>query len=269
MTVQIVPPKLLQDNDSLHCYNNRLSEGESPMNSKLATRSFLVAVVISICLSTTPPLLAQQAEDSADARTFSPRSAVFGMTYGDWAAAFWQWEASLPLSKNPAVTGTNCLIGQENGPVFFAPASFGGSMTVSCTIPARKAIFITVLTDECSTVEPAPFHGSNPQELRNCNGAGTDPLDPNTLTLTVDNKPVVRDLRPFRVQTPSFKFIMPSSDNFLHLPGVASATSELDGYFVMLQPLPKGQHVIHSGGSFTSGPPAGFTAFITLNLTVE
>jgi len=215
------------------------------------------------------PSTAFAQNDPSHARVFPPELVVFGMTYGDWAAAFWQWETSLPLSSNPAVTGTNCLIGQQTGPVFFAPVSLGGPVTATCTIPANKAIFLTVLTSECSTIEGPPFNGSNPQELRQCNGAVTDTLDPNTLTLTVDGHPVVRNLRQFRVQTPSFKFIMPATDNLFNQPGVTSATSELDGYFVMLKPLAQGQHVIHFGGTFTSGPAAGFSADTTLNLIVE
>lgn len=85
----------------------------------------------------------------------------------------------------------------------------------------------------------------------------------------VNDKPVVRDLRRFRVQTPSFEFIMPATDNLFNKPGVTSATSELDGYFVMLRPLPKGKYVIYFGGTFNSGPAAGFSGFMTLNLTVE
>jgi hypothetical protein len=237
------------------------------MNSKRLAYG-VIGLVMGIVLLAMPSTLFAREGDS-DVRVFPPELVVYGMTYGDWAAAFWQWETSLPLSSNPAVTGTNCLIGQQSGPVFFVPVSLGGPVTATCTVPANKAIFLTVLTSECSTIEGPPFNGSNPQELRQCNGAVTDPLDPNTLTLTVDDKPVVRDLPRFRVQTPSFEFIMPAADNLFNKPGMTSATSELDGYFVMLKPLPKGKHVIHFGGAFTSGPAVGFSADTTLNLTVE
>jgi hypothetical protein len=237
------------------------------MKAKLFTSS-VIGLAIAIVLFASPSMLLAH-DDERDSRVFPPELAVFGMTYGDWAAAFWQWEASLPLSSNPFVTGNNCLIGQEGGPMFFSPSSFAPDVTISCTIPATKAIFVTVLTDECSTVEPPPFHGDNPQEVRNACTTGADGIGLDTLTLTVDNKPVVHDFRRFRVQTPSFEFIMPASGNVLNLPGVTSGTSVLDGYFVILRPLSKGQHVIRVGGSFTSGPAAGFTAFETLNLTVQ
>jgi len=226
--------------------------------------------IIALCLIgyLTIPLTVIADERESNAPIYPPELVFDGMTYGDWAAAFWQWETAIPFSSNPAVTGTNCLIGQENGPVFFAPVSFGGSVTISCTIPAGKAIFITILTDECSTVEAVPFHGSNPQELRNCVGAGTDALDPNALVLTIDHRRV-QNLSRFRVQTPPINFTMPTADNLFGLAAGASGTSMLDGYFVMLTPLPKGHHVLHFGGSFTSGPAAGFSADTTVNLTVQ
>jgi hypothetical protein len=230
---------------------------------------WLIGLVMGFVLLAWPSaVFAHDENHDFDARVFPPELVVFGMTYGDWAAASWQQLFSLPLSSIPAFTGTNCLIGQESGPVFFAPASLGTPLTISCTIPARKAIFILVLGLECSTIEPAPFFGGNPPELRNCSGAGADGIDPNALELTVDNRPV-RDLQRFRVQTPSFELIMPASDNLLGMPGVTSGTSVADGYYVMLRPLPKGQHVIRFEGSFTSGPLAGVSATTTLNLTVE
>jgi hypothetical protein len=225
----------------------------------------IIGLVMGVVLLAAPSTLFAY---DFDPRVYPPELVVIGMTYGDWAAAFWQYEASLPVSSSPSFTGTNCLIGQEGGPMFFAPVSFGQPLTASCTIPASKSIFITVLTDECSTVEPPPFHGNNPQEVRNACAAGADGIDPKALQLTVDDRPV-RDLQPFRVQTPSFEFIMPASDNLLNLPGVTSGTSVLDGYFVILRPLPKGQHVIHFGGSFTSGPAAGFAADTVIHLTVQ
>jgi hypothetical protein len=152
--------------------------------------------------------------------------------------------------------------------MFFAPVSLGGVVKVTCTIPDSKAIFLTVLTSECSSIEGPPFNGSNPQELRQCNGAVTDPLDPNTLTLTVNGTPIVSNLRRFRVQTPFFEFIMPPEDNLFNQPGVTSAGSELDGYFVILKPLRPGKYIIHFGGAFTAGPAAGFSADTTLNLRV-
>jgi hypothetical protein len=239
------------------------------MNSKRFAYRAIVLVMGMVFLAAPSTASASEDHHPQKARVFPPELVVYGMTYGDWAAASWQQLFSLPVSSIPSLTGTNCLIGQENGPVFFAPAALGAPLTISCTIPAGKAIFITLLSPECSTLEPPPYNGSNPQELRNCAGGHADGIDPDTLELTVDNKRVVRDFRRFRVQTPSFEFVMPASDNLLQLPGVTTGTSVADGYFVMLRPLPEGQHVIRFGGSFTSGPSAGFSATTTLNLTVE
>jgi hypothetical protein len=232
----------------------------------------MIGIAIAIVLLATPSILLAHNDDDKEREArlvFPPEHVVNGLSYGDWAAVFWQYQASLPTTTSPSFTGTNCLIGQEGGPMFIAPVSFGQPLTATCTIPAGKSIFITVLTDECSTVEPPPFHGDNPQQVRNTCAVGADGIGLDTLRLTVDNQRVVHDFRRFRVQSPSFEFSMPASNNLLNLPGVTSGTSVVDGYFVILRPLPKGQHVIHFAGAFTSGPAAGFAADTVVNLTVQ
>jgi len=207
------------------------------MNQRPTTYTSLIAVALAMVLLAMPSSLL--ANDDHDVQVYPRNSTPFGMTYGDWSAASWQWLFSLPVSSIPGLGGGDCLVGQKSGPMFFAPASFGEPLTISCTIPASKAIFIVLLSPECSTLEPPPFAGSNPQELRECAGGFADGTDLNSLELTVDGKPV-RNLRRFRTQTPYFDFVMPASDNILGQPGVTAGSSVADGYVVILKPLPVG-----------------------------
>jgi hypothetical protein len=50
------------------------------------------------------------------------------------------------------------------------------------------------------------------------------------------------------VQSPFFEFIMPGQDNVLGLPGVTAGSSVADGYWLILEPLAPGDHVLHFEG---------------------
>jgi hypothetical protein len=152
--------------------------------------------------------------------------------------------------------------------VFFLSGSFSSDpITRFCTVPRGQAILVPLTAWECSTVEPPPFNGSNPQELRACAGTWTDGVGIDTLKLRIDGAKVT-GLRQFRAQSPFFDFVMPP-DNFLGLNGVTSGSSVSDGYFVMVKPLSPGHHTIHFEGATVSGPGAGISMTVTYNLTVQ
>ena len=219
-------------------------------------------------------LLAQRANDNAivnpqeslypgnsasidDSLVYTPDSVVYGMTYGDWVAAYWQYILSIPLSSNPAfgdTSGLYCNLNQGSGPVYFlnASGSSGAQITRSCTVPAGKALWVPNLLNECSTVEAPPSHGDNPQELRQCALAGTDAVVLDSVKFVVDGRQIQNVAR-FRVQGPLYNFMMPAHDNILGLEGVTGGSSVVDGYAIMLKPLCRGYHVIHFEGTF--GPP--------------
>jgi hypothetical protein len=238
------------------------------MNPKQIAQYLLVAVVVGVVFLWVPSTLFAQ-KGHANSWIFPPDSQPFGMTYGDWSAAWWQYEFSLATSTNPILNpAADCNVKQSSGPVFFVGASFGVPATLTCTLPASKALFFPLLSTECSTPEPPPYHGSDPQELRTCAGAFADAICINTLKLTVDGVDI-HHLERFRAQSPLFDFITPATDNILGLPGVTSGSSVEDGYLVMLKPLSPGSHVIRFGGAFVSGPASGFSADTTVYLTVQ
>jgi hypothetical protein len=227
----------------------------------------VLSVILAILLTTPLALLAQRDDD--DSLVYPPDSAVFGMSYGDWSAAYWQYVLSVPASTNPQLdtTGAFCGVAQSSGPVFFLSTNvnFNIPVTLTCTVPTSKALWIPITIVECSTVEPPPFNGNNPQELRTCAAAIADPISVNTLKLKVDGVKIP-NLRRFRTQSPYYDFIMPVTDNLLGLNGMTSGSSVSDGYFVMLKPLSPGRHVIHFEGAWVS---YGVWLSVTYNLTVQ
>ncbi len=229
-------------------------------NSMKYWQSFVVIVGIVLALAIAP---APKALASNNNLVYPPDKAVYGMTYGDWAAAWWQYVFSVPSPDNPILdtTGEKCDEQQSTCPVFFLVGAFGGSVTRNCTVPAGKAIFFPILNFECDTLSP-PTRGGNEWELRTCVGKIADFIDVNSLKVTIDGKKLHR-LQRFRVQSPVFHLTVPV-DNFLGW-DPASGLAVTDGYYVMLKPLSPGSHVVHFEGSI---PSISFTLSITYNLTV-
>jgi len=240
------------------------------IHSRFAFRCALGAAILSILLVIPTALLAW--DDDNDSLVYPPESAIYGMTYGDWLAAFFQYEFSFPVDNSPVFdnTGALCNLGQSGGPVFFLNSSVvpGVPITRTCTIPYGKALYIPNVGAECSNLEGAPFHGGNGPELRACVGTFTDGIDRKSMKITVDHKKI-NNLQAYRAQTPVYNFIMPPDNNILGLPGVTSGFSVADLYAVMLRPLPPGFHVIHFEGGWNSGPGAGMWFSVTYYLTVQ
>jgi hypothetical protein len=242
---------------------------EQVMKSKLKSWPSVLAVAgLIVGLSIVPQPGAFAAGQQAD--VFPPEENVFGLSYGDWSAAWWQYVLSIPADTNPIfdTTGANCDIEQGKSPVFFLVGAGAEPVTRTCTVPSGRALFFPIINVECSNVEPPPFFGETAQELRECaaelvNGVGVE-----TLQVVVDGKQV-QNLEDFRVQSPLFDFILPPGDNFLGLPDVTSGSAVSDGYWLMLKPLSPGNHVIHWEGAFVSGPGAGFSQNVTYNLIVK
>jgi hypothetical protein len=224
----------------------------------------MVLAVSAVILLAQPVALFAQAAYPANATPF-------GMTYGDWMAAYLQYFFSIPASTHPVndTTGAECKVAQSSSPVFFLNSTLTGTfVTRTCTIPA-KALLIAVAWAECSNVEAPPSYGANPQDMRRCAAAGVNGVGVKTLKLTVDGEDISQLLRSLRVQSPYYDFTMPAKDNILGLYGVTSGSSVADGYLVMLERLSPGNHVIYFEGNFVSGPYAPGPFSVTYNLTVK
>jgi hypothetical protein len=135
-------------------------------------------------------------------------------------------------------------------------------------VPSTKPLFFPVINVACSTVEPDPFHGDNEAELRACAQVWMDGAGIGSLKASVDGAEV-HALSKYRFQSPLFDFRMPAENNALFVPGATSGSSVSDGYWLLLEPLSAGSHVVHFEGAITSGPGAGGKQNITYNLTVR
>ena len=260
------------------------------MNSKRVLY-YVPALVMGAVLLWAPSTMV--AQGNRDPRVLPPESQPFGLTYGEWAARFWQWAFSLPATHHPGFGTTECSAGQS-GPVWFLGGAFCGSVgttvfpcvnnTVSsCQIPAGKTLLVNSFTDEDSFIEEPV--GTTEADLRanaksvtgQCRG-----------TVTVDREPVQQvricssgsSCSP--VQAPLYTYRLPSTltpyDNVLAavgedlynnsanglMPNGLSSQGVADGYYVLLAPLRVGQHTIDT----TYSCPGGSGGSNKVNMTV-
>jgi hypothetical protein len=201
-------------------------------------------VISAVCIAIVVAALAAAA---ATAGPLPPQSHPYGASYGEWQARWFQWIFGIPVADNPGLdeTGEKCAVGQSGRVWFTAFAAHPGTTERSCTIPSGTALFVLAVSNECSNIEPPPFFGSTEAELRECAAAGFEVAFSGPVSITVDGR-AVPDLRSYRTQTPVFTYTLPE-DNLYGLPAGTTATAVSDGIFVMLSPLPVGEHevVVH------------------------
>jgi hypothetical protein len=183
----------------------------------------------------------------------------------------------VPAAQNPLFdeTGANCAIGQE-GHVFFLVGVLnetGTAVRTECVVPTGSMLFFPILNTIC-TNEPGEFVPT--EELAPC-AAG--PISTATdLVVEIDGVSV-ENLQAFRAQSPVFEFTLPEGNVLGGQPGSCHPRDDVgpcvqylavaDGFYLMLPPLPPGEHTIHIHGTFTNLFGGPFTVDITYDpLTV-
>jgi hypothetical protein len=191
---------------------------------------------------------------------YPPGSAPYNLTYGEWSAKWWQWVLSLPQDINPLIdqTGEHCAQAQS-GPVWFLAGTFGGSVERTCTIPEGKAILFPVLNSGNVKTDPSETE----EDLRVTTKEAVD--NPAILEASLDGVPL-HNLQNYRAESPLFNVTLPEGNIF----GVPELNSEAvsDGYWVMLQPLPVGDHSVNFRGADTAAVAGGLVTEVTYKLTL-
>ena len=192
--------------------------------------------------------------DSINQGVFAIDSNPYGISYEDWTIKWWQWLLSIPVQLSPMEdnTGERCQEGQGNLTVFFLSGSGGSVAERTCTIPAEKAILVPVSAVECSFAEQS---GTNEQELHTC--AEEDQSSNPILFASVDGREI-QQLEKYRIHSRAFNVTFPENAIFGAKAGPSLAVS--DGYWIILEPLPPGQHEIQFKSSLTN-PTTGILFF--------
>jgi hypothetical protein len=201
-----------------------------------------------------------------------PGSALHGRTYGDWAAAWWTWALQFPLEQNPITdpTGAYGSAGQK-GPVWFLAGTFEGSATRSIAIPTGKRILFplfNVFNDySCPDPDNQPAPGQTLEEFLT-EGAESITDMATGLFAEVDGVPI-QNPWDYRVHSDMKMFaIHPSMLAFDPCLTDEPQPAVVAGYWLMLTPLPRGQHTLHFGSTARFGD-FEFGVDVTYLLTVD
>ncbi len=210
----------------------------------------------------------------------------YGMSYGQWGDAWWQWVWSIPLESNPAFDTTGDLAASgQSGPVWFLAGALWWTAAPeirvverNVVIPGGKALFFPVansvwvnLPDWCDN----PWSAEQEQYARGVIDGMMDGAY--GLSCEIDGE-AVKDLLAYRCQTApggAFMVNIPEGDiwGLVGNVGACSGTvfqagiygpSLQDGVYLMLAPLKAGNHTIHFAAVFADGNGLD----VTYNLTV-
>jgi hypothetical protein len=209
---------------------------------------------------------------------FPATTRLYGKTYAEYSAGWWQWNFSLPTTNSPLQDTALISTGQQ-GSVWYLGGIFGvsGTRVRSGTLPEGISLYFPILDAEQDNADcPNPDSNDTATLRRIASGylAGAT-----NMTCTIDGI-AVADLTnaitsQYRVQSPVFTYAEPAAHNlsFDVFGGTCYSNSTgtpftiegavADGIYLMVAPLSLGQHTIHFTGSIGAQ-----SEDITYNLTV-
>jgi hypothetical protein len=202
----------------------------------MRTRSWLLALWFMVVPLSTSALAAP---------VLPPGSTVEGRTLGEWSAVYWQW--SLSSTEIPQLDTTF-------DPVFLLGASPGTPVAFDVEIPGGRYLFFPLLTT-AQPIGPGETEDDARQIIADIRPSITG------LYATLNGVPIP-NLFDHWEESPLFSATIPEGGIF-EPPGTFDSVA--GGYWLMLGPLPPGQHVLTFGGAV---PDFGFMADATVTITV-
>jgi hypothetical protein len=204
-----------------------------------------------------------------------PNAVVFGMTYAQWGAAWWQWALQNPCATNVLMDPTGAQgAANQSGQVWFLAGGVPATRTL--TVPAGHYLFfplINILNDyPCPDPNFHPATGQSLEDFLTNGGNGylgakqyIDPVD--VLRCEIDGAPL-ENLFAYRATSRLFTFTGNADLASCFDPCIQGVpqSAVADGYWLMLTPLALGTHTIHF---FANDPgPLSFSQEETYLLTV-
>jgi len=193
-------------------------------------------ISLAILLSAVPSL----SRRNPNPRIFPPKSHSFGNTYEEWSVLSWQGVFGTPF--DPAA----CTVG-EVGNVLLLTASTGEPAEFFCCVPTGKSLLFPIISTaflcpcDCGPDGAAP--NGTIDELTE---AAVSTIDLFTLLeVEIDGSPV-EGIAAYRFLSPVFFGTAVEGNVFEFFCGNGPyGPAVADGYFLMLSPLPPGEHEIH------------------------
>jgi hypothetical protein len=229
----------------------------SPLLNSVTRSSTLSSPLTSTATTTTTT--------TSSTTSLIPPSAIPAIS-AKWAT----WVLPIPTPNNPLpdTTGANCAVNQNNNiPFWFLvgkDSTFQQPSTVTrtCTtaIPKDRFIFFPVANSIVTDIDKNLMNNP-PGDIRTEQALAKQLADAfvvSSLRASVDNR-LLSSSDIHRAQSVPFSYITPQNNIQHDPPGFA--TGSTDGYWVILNPLPVGQHTIHFSAQANAIPVFGIPAF--------
>jgi len=215
----------------------------------IRSRALTTAVLLSCAAIFMLPCLAQVSPGKGQQNPgiLPPQSAPHGQTYGEWAAKWWQWAFSIPADRNPLTDTTGEFAGEgQSGSVWFVAGTFGDSVERSYTVPAGKTLFMPVYNwiFGASVWDCEPTMPGVPCDVPTLQANAAEQTETAAILDVFIDGVVVQNVWAYRAMSPGpFPIVYPEN-SVLGVDAGVYCPNVTDGYWLMIAPLPTGQHVI-------------------------
>jgi hypothetical protein len=221
----------------------------------------------------------------AGSSDFYAGNVVVNKTLEEWAKEYWQWWITLPetIPKDPDNNLDKCFTdSDQTGVMTFLVDPYQITYNTKCTIPSNSYILVPLLVGECDPTVPDPRAKSNKIEDKWACARDADEifkswevvLDGRTLFKSSGNNVVNQDLKDeILVRNSSiFTINIPEMNRYDAPPG--SYPAVVDGYYLILKPLPVGEHalkysIVHEIPVPGVGMPQQIPGKVAYDLTVK
>lgn len=213
---------------------------------------FTYGIVFGLFLLILRPVVAQPSvslQGKEIPQLFTPHENPFGFSHIQWGMKWMDYLLKFDCETFPVLsaTGEGAALHQDKN-VFFLSGSVGGKIQRKVSVPYGSAIFIPILT--YFNHYPCPYPGFEPapgQSMKSfLQQGGANFIDSAIhLQLIIDGHPC-DDLKLYRYTTdvfyPQFNPALVCIDMCIT---TGPQPSVLDGYWVILKPLAKGEHFVY------------------------
>lgn len=183
---------------------------------------------------------------SAAEKALGPQDVLEDRTMDQWSARWWQWNNSFGRGAGPTADPDGALCAQkQKGNVWFLVGVstmadiYGSDVTRTCEIPAGKHIFFAINTWVFQS-NVTPFRKENCEKLQQAVIRLGEPAY--FLGAQIDGERLAADAIMRLATEKCF------ASRFRDTGDAVDAPTAAFGYYVMLKPLPPGEHVLKFHG---------------------